>query len=89
MKNQLLLIEETQIVLAKDILNNHRVLFSEADFHKDKVMIKQQYNSKDIHKQLLKFAKKKGFNNLSEAFNRTKGGAVAFRKQFDKEILKF
>ena len=33
MKNQLLLIEETQIILAKDILNNHRVLFSEADFH--------------------------------------------------------
>ncbi len=86
MKNQLLLIEETQIILAKDILNNHRVLFSEADFHKDNVVVKRQ---KDIHKQLLKFAKKKGFNNLSEAFNRTKGGAVAFRKKYDKEILKF
>ena len=89
MKNQLLIIEETQIKLAKDILNNHRVLFSEADFHKDNVMLKQQHNSKDIHKELLQFAKKKGFNNLSQAFNRTKGGAIAFRKKYDKEILKF
>jgi hypothetical protein len=89
MKNQLLIIEETQIILAKDILNNHRVLFSEADFHKDNVVIKQQCNPKDIHKELLKFAKKKGFNNLSEAFNQTIGGAVAFRKKYDKEILKF
>ena len=86
MKNQLLIIEETQIKLAKDILNNHRVLFSEADFHKDNVVVKQQYNPKDIHKELLKFAKKNGFNNLIEAFNQTKGGAVAYRKKFDKKI---
>jgi len=26
---------------------------------------------------------------MSQAFNRTKGGAVAFRKKYDKEILKF
>jgi len=89
MKNRILIIKEHQFQLVSEILENHRVPFTEGDYtEKITTTTMNRENKKTArikHTNMLKFAQQLGCDNIVAAISLC-GSGGEFNRRFKKEF---
>ena len=87
-KFRVLLIKEEEIKKTCELLQDFDIYYREAGYPNGSVKVKESYPSKiNLHADMQKYAKLKGYNSVSEAIGKM-GGSIAFKKSFQKEFQK-
>ena len=99
MEQRVIIIEESQIEVVKEILENHRINYREAGFPNGIVTVSEKYESemnqekhnvkrvRSTHEQRRKFAQHLGCKDIPEAIVKV-GGGINFNRRFKAEFEK-
>jgi len=87
MKRHVLLIADYDINKVKRILKDRKIPFHHAGYPNGEVEVTERYPSKiNVHEELTKFAKFKGYKSLSDAVRKV--GGRQLKKQYENAIIK-
>jgi hypothetical protein len=88
MEQFVIIINKTQISLAKALLDENNINYREAGYPNGKVEVRESYPSKiNRHTDMRGFAREKGYKSVTDAIG-AMGSAIVFKREFNKYLEK-